>query len=144
MSLNKEIRRTGRGCCFWYKSMEKIGRRMDSSLPVGSGRDWLSEAASPGRPLILCIHPASLWEACLTRMTYFSQSDTLHRVPHQEFHGEASSCSRREGRRREEQLAMGMQVYPEPVSWGWASAWSCWGEDSPVLMCVGTENRCAF
>lgn len=115
-----------------YKSMEKIGRRMDS-LPVGTGRDWLSEAAPPGWSLILCVCPASPWEACLTRMTYFSQSGALHGVPHQEFHGEVSSGLRRDGRRGEERLAMGMQVYPRLVSWYPASAWSCWGEDSPVI-----------
>ena len=105
--------------------MEKIGRRMDS-LPVGTGRDWLSEAAPPGRPLILCVCPASPWEL-------FSRSGALHGVSRQEFHGEGSSCLRREGRRGEEQLAMGMQVYPGLVSWGQASAWSCWGEDSTVI-----------
>lgn len=159
MSPNREIKRAGGSCWFWYKLWRRLGmRRMAVEHLFAQGnRKWLArwgclsslhkgawERHIQGRLLILCLSPTSLWEVYLTRTLY--TSDTPHRILcglrwNHRFSGRPRKCGRfLTGKEEEGGVAgiWGQWMYSWTLHLGSGQGnWRHWGEN-----CLWFAQRC--
>lgn len=105
--------------------MEKIGRRMDS-FACGDWKGLAEETAATAAFIVAhcCLQPPLEALCQSVHCTWHLTSG----IPWGRF-----LMLEKEGRRGEEKLAMGMQGVSRTGQLGSGCAWSCWGEDSPVI-----------